>query len=133
MNLTDMTQANTRTRTTRNIRRVLGQGSSAPPEMKAVQPKKAMKIRVAKPGKAVMKVMKKAMKKKKKAMKPMKKKAMKKKKATIIAKGKSACRQVFSGRKVKTMGGLKATDLIKNGAGKIVTKKASDRGKKNTW
>jgi len=133
MNLTDMTQANTRTRTTRNIRRVLGQGSSAPPEMKAVQPKKAMKIRVAKPGKAVMKVMKKAMKKKKKAMKPMKKKAMKKKKATIIAKGKSARRQVFSGRKVKTMGGLKATDLIKNSGGKIVTKKASERGKKNTW
>lgn len=127
VNLDAMTQANTRTRKTRNIRRVLGQGSSAPPEMKAAQPKKAMKIKLAKPGKAVMKVMKKAMKKK--AMK----KAMKKKKVTIIAKGKLARRQVFSGKKVKTMGGIRATDLIKNRKGKLVTKKASEKGKKNAW
>lgn len=128
VNLSDMTQANTRTRKTRNIRRVLGQGSSAPPEMKAVQPKKAMKIRVAKPGKAVMKVMKKAMKAVTK-----KKKAMKKKRVTMIAKGKLARRQVFSGKKVKTTGGIKATDLIKNRKGKLVTKKASEKGKKNAW
>jgi len=127
VNLSDMTQANTRTRKTRNIRRVLGKGTSAPPEMKAAQPKRDMKIRVAKPGKVVMKVMKKASKKKAMKMKAMKKKV------TTIAKGKHARRQVFSGKKVKTMGGIRATDLIKNRKGKLVTKKASEKGKKNAW
>merc|ERR1711971_769117 len=53
----------------------------------------------------------------------MKKMAMKKK---ITGKKYS----VFSGKKVKTTGGLKKTDLKKNKSGKIVSKKASDAAKK---
>merc|ERR1719228_1128873 len=48
----------------------------------------------------------------------MKKKAMKK---SVIAKGKRA----------KTSGGLKKSDLTKNRNGKVVSKKASEAGKKN--
>merc|ERR1719473_1932052 len=40
---------------------------------------------------------------------------------------------VLKGKKVKTVGGLKATDLTKNKYGKIVSKKASAVGKKNKW
>merc|ERR1712113_1273211 len=58
---------------------------------------------------------------------------MGKNKVSIIAKGKYARRQVFEGKKVKTMGGIKAADLVKNKSGKLVTKIASERGKKNAW
>merc|ERR1711985_52553 len=62
------------------------------------------------------------------AMKAMK--AMKKKAVTKIAKGRMAKVVVFRGSKVKTTGGLKQTDLVKNSRGKIVSKKASAAAKK---
>merc|ERR1711976_412106 len=55
------------------------------------------------------------------------KKAMKK---SVIAKGKLEKAMVLRGSKVKTSGGLKKDNLKKNAAGKIVSKKASDRAKK---
>merc|ERR1712061_113869 len=61
----------------------------------------------------------------KKAMKVMKAKAK-----SVIAKGKSAKARVFSGRKQKTVTGLTKDKLMKNRAGKVVTKKASAAGKK---
>merc|ERR1719281_1446968 len=64
-----------------------------------------------------------------KAMKAMK--AMKKKAVSKIAKGRYARAVVFRGSKAKTMSGLTATDLTRNKNGKIVSKKASARGKKN--
>merc|ERR1712118_75311 len=60
-----------------------------------------------------------------KAMKVMKKKAVSK-----IAKGRMAKVVVFRGSKVKTTGGLKQTDLVKNKNGRIVSKKASAAAKK---
>merc|ERR1711865_1214165 len=70
--------------------------------------------------KAMMKGMKKAsmMRKMKKAVK-----------ASKIAKGRGAKARVFKGKKEKTSGGLKKTDLIKSKNGKIVSKKASLRAK----
>merc|ERR1719370_1574464 len=61
---------------------------------------------------------------------------MKKKKAkrvSKIAKGKRARAAVFNGRKEKTYTGLKKGDLMKNKSGKIVTRKASARGKKSKF
>merc|ERR1712161_107149 len=86
--------------------------------------KAAMKAKVMKKAKAMKKgkVMKKV-----KVMKAMKKKAMKK---SVIAKGKLAKAMVLRGSKEKTSGGLKKDNLRKNKAGKIVSKKASDRSKK---
>merc|ERR1712113_695977 len=71
-----------------------------------------------------------------KAMKAMKakavmKKAMKPKKVSKIAKGKNMRAVVFRGGKEKTKTGLTKANLIKNKAGKIVSKKASANGKKN--
>ena len=63
----------------------------------------------------------------KKAMKGMKRRAMK---VSIIARNKYAKLTVFRGNKVKTSGGLKKTDLIKNKNGKVVSRKASANGKK---
>merc|ERR1719195_857780 len=60
----------------------------------------------------------------------MKKRAMKK---SIIARGKRAKSSVFRGTKVKTVSGLKKSDLVKNKSGKVVSKKASARGQKNKW
>merc|ERR1712187_536717 len=57
----------------------------------------------------------------------MKKMAMKK---SVVAKGKRAKVSVFKGTKEKTSGGLKKTDLMKNKAGKIVSKKRSAATKK---
>merc|ERR1719443_1358309 len=76
--------------------------------------------------------MKKSMKamKAKKAMKSMKKRAMKK---SIVAKGRFAKVMVFKGSKVRTTGGLKKDSLIKNKNGRVVSKKASLKGKKNKW
>merc|ERR1719499_2078930 len=62
-----------------------------------------------------------------KAMKSMKK-AMK---VSKIARGRMAKSLVFRGSKEKTSGGLKKDSLIKNKYGKIVSKKASLRAKKN--
>merc|ERR1719453_2243414 len=61
------------------------------------------------------------------AMKAMK--AMKKKAVSKIAKGKFAKALVFRGSKVKTASGLTKGDLLKNKAGKIVTKKQVAKGK----
>merc|ERR1739847_214219 len=49
-----------------------------------------------------------------------------------IAKGKRARAVVFHGTKEKTYTGMTKSDLIKNKRGKIVSKKASLRAKKNT-
>merc|ERR1711881_294080 len=68
-----------------------------------------------------------AKKKKKKAAKKKKKKA---KKVSKIAKGKMKKVMVFKGKKEKTTGGLKKSDLIKGYKGKIVSKKASAASKK---
>merc|ERR1712046_209101 len=65
------------------------------------------------------------------AMKAMK--AMKKKFVSKIAKGKFRKTLVFRGSKEKTVGGLTKSDLIKNKYGKVVSKKASLRAKKNSW
>ena len=65
------------------------------------------------------------------AMKAMR--AMKKKAVSKIAKGRMAKVVVFRGSKEKTSGGLTSTDLIKNKYGRIVSKKASLRAKKNNY
>merc|ERR1719205_109246 len=59
-------------------------------------------------------------------------KAMKKvKKVSVIARGRYAKAAVFNGRKAKTSGGLTKETLTKSKSGKIVSKAASARGKKN--
>merc|ERR1712182_89551 len=69
-----------------------------------------------------------------KAMKAMKAmRAMKKKAVSKIAKGKNCRAVVFRGTKEKTYTGLTKGDLIKNKYGKIVSKKASLRAKKNNY
>merc|ERR1711962_496766 len=74
------------------------------------------------------------MKKAKKSMKKtgMKKKAMKKR-VSIIAHGRMRKSQVWNGRKVKTGGGLKKSDLKKNKNGKLVSKKMSERSSKTKF
>merc|ERR1712232_964391 len=69
----------------------------------------------------------------KKAMKKSMKKSMRKRKAkkvSIIARNKYAKRTVFNGNKVKTVGGLKKGDLMKNKNGKVVSKKSHAAGKR---
>merc|ERR1719188_1758156 len=51
-------------------------------------------------------------------------------KVSKIAKGKRARVSVFKGTKVKTLSGLKKSDLKKSKSGKIVSVKASANGKK---
>merc|ERR1711902_428271 len=82
--------------------------------------------------KSVMKSgMKKTMKKVVMKKTGMKKTGMKKaKRVSIIAKGKRAKSAVFSGRKEKTTSGLKKSDLVKSKTGRVVSKKASARGKR---
>merc|ERR1719236_165373 len=68
-------------------------------------------------------------------MKGMKKASMMRKmkkamKASKVAKGRGAKARVFKGKKEKTVGGLKKSDLIKSKSGKIVSKKASAAGKR---
>merc|ERR1719231_1977745 len=65
------------------------------------------------------------------AMKAMR--AMKKKAVSKMAKGRFAKVVVFRGSKAKTSGGLTGADLIKNKRGRIVSKKASLRAKKNNF
>merc|ERR1712091_375810 len=99
--------------------------AAAPVAMKAMKKKVAMK--------AAAPVAMKAMKKKAvmKAAAPVAMKAMKKKIVSKIAKGRFSKSLVLRGTKAKTAGGLSAKDLIRNKAGKIVSKKASAASKKN--
>merc|ERR1719408_837236 len=62
-----------------------------------------------------------------KAMKAMKKA---KKRISKIAKGRLARDLVFKGTKEKTLSGLTKDDLVRNLAGKIVSRKKSALGKK---
>merc|ERR550514_158689 len=66
-----------------------------------------------------------------KAAKAMK--AMKKKSVSKIARGRMAKALVLRGSKGKTVGGLTSKDLYKNKRGKIVSKKASAKGKASPW
>merc|ERR1712242_632412 len=65
------------------------------------------------------------------AMKAKSMKVMKAKKVSVIAKGRMARALVFSGRKEKTVGGMTKANFVKNKSGKIVSKKASERARKN--
>ena len=71
-----------------------------------------------------------------KAMKAMKAapamKAMKAMKKKVIS-AKLARRHAFAGKLTKTKTGLTKTDLVKNKSGRVVSKKASLRGKKSPW
>ena len=58
-------------------------------------------------------------------------KRRKAKKVSKIAKGKRAKSSVFRGTKEKTSGGLKKSDLTRSKTGKVVSKKASEKAKKN--
>merc|ERR1719323_37550 len=74
----------------------------------------------------------------KSAMKKTGAKAMKATKAmkamkSRIARGKLAKAQVFRGRREKTAGGLKASDIIRNKFGRLVSKKRSALGKNLPW
>merc|ERR1711934_137282 len=63
----------------------------------------------------------------------MKKSSMKRRKAKRVSKiahGKRAKSSVFRGTKVKTGGGLQKKDLVRNKQGKVVSRKASEAGKK---
>merc|ERR1712139_763287 len=57
-------------------------------------------------------------------------KAMKAKKVSTITKGKRAKASVWLGGKVKTVGGLKKSDLMKSKTGKLVSKKSHAAGVK---
>ena len=73
-------------------------------------------------GVPVLVVMAKAMRAAMKAMKAMKK-----------VSARLAKRHAFFGKIAKTATGLKKTDLVKNKSGKIVSRKKSLAGKKNSW
>ena len=68
---------------------------------------------------------------KKKSM-AMRKKAMKKTAKAYKTKA-GALRAVFTGKIMKSKGGLKKEALYKNKNGRIVSKKASAKGKKSKW
>jgi len=68
-----------------------------------------------------------------KAMKAKAMKVMKAMKAMKPISAKLARRHAFAGKISKTKGGLAKTDLVKNKGGRVVSKKASARGKKNPW
>ncbi len=63
---------------------------------------------------------------------PSSMKTMKSKRVSKIAHGRFAKAIVLRGGKEKTVGGLTKSDLIKNKYGKVVSKKASLRAKKNS-
>merc|ERR1719414_2678912 len=74
----------------------------------------------------------KAMKAKATSMKAMKAmKVMKAKRVSVIAKGKRARASVFNGRKEKTISGMTKDGLTRNKLGRIVSKAASARAKRN--
>merc|ERR1712057_114852 len=64
------------------------------------------------------------------AMRAAMRRAMKAKKPVSARLAK---RHAFFGKIAKTATGLKKTDLVKNKAGRIVSKKRCALGKKNTW
>jgi hypothetical protein len=64
------------------------------------------------------------------SMNSMKAMTAKMKPKSKIAKGKRAKASVWLGRKEKTSGGLKKSDLVKSKTGKIVSKKQHEAGKK---
>merc|ERR1740139_542682 len=66
-----------------------------------------------------------------KAAKPMK--AMKAMKTIKKISASLARRHVFAGKTAKSKGGLDKAKLVKNKTGKIVSKAASARAKKNPW
>merc|ERR1711972_656060 len=80
---------------------------------------------------AAMKAMKAAKAMKGKAMKAKAMKVKKAMKVSKVAKGKRARAAVFSGSKEKTSSGMTKANLTKSKSGRIVSKKASDRAKKN--
>merc|ERR1719324_1395716 len=63
------------------------------------------------------------------AMKAMK--AMKAKRVSNVAKGKNARAVVFRGSKAKTASGMTKEKLMKNKNGRIVSRRASARAKRN--
>merc|ERR1712021_192680 len=86
---------------------------------KAAMKRRAMKAAAASPAKAM----------KGRAMKAAAPKAMKAMKKKVIS-ARLARRHAFAGKINKTKTGLTKSDLVKNKMGKIVSKKASLRGKK---
>ena len=54
----------------------------------------------------------------------------KKKRVSKVAKGRFAKRLVFNGKKEKTVSGLTKDDIVRNKAGKLVSRKKSALGKK---
>merc|ERR1719309_1536016 len=63
----------------------------------------------------------------------MKKTMKKAKRVSKIARGRYRLSQVFKGRKEKTVGGLKKSDLTKNKHGRVVSKKKSAFGQKSKF
>merc|ERR1719384_1951501 len=57
-------------------------------------------------------------------------KAMRKRPASKIARGALAKSAVLAGRKEKTVGGLRKSDLTRNKDGRIVSRRMSARGKR---
>merc|ERR1711934_1206518 len=96
--------------------------------------RRAMKAAAPAPMKA-MKVMKKKAAMKRRAMKaaaPKAMKAMKAMKKKVIS-ARLARRHAFAGKITHTKTGLTKSDLVKNKAGRIVSKKASLRAKASPW
>jgi len=125
IDLTKMTQMNTKTSMVRTIRRCLGSegGSMEAPERKAMKKLACSRTAPSSMKKEMKNVATKAaMKKTMKVMKVMK--ALKKK-SKVGSKS-----QVLSGKRLRTKGGIKADDLMKNKEGKVVSKKRNAIGLK---
>lgn len=136
VDLSAMTQQNTRTKKTREIRRALE--GSTPSASQSAPPEMSMKVgRRAAMGVAMKRAMKVAKRRpmKKLAMKVAKKRPMKamKVKSSKIARGKRARALVLSGKKEKTTKGLRAADLMRNRWGRIVSRKVSGKSQENAW
>merc|ERR1719436_738863 len=58
-------------------------------------------------------------------------KSKKSKRISTVAKGRLARSLVFHEKRVKTVGGLKKDDLMKNKRGKIVSKRSAAQGKRH--
>jgi len=120
IDLGKMTQENTRTRKVRPIRRAVGDESRC--NIRCVPHamiKKTMKVSGAMKGMRAMKSTKVH-----KPMQVMKAAKLKKKVLKIGSK-----KQVLSGKRQRTVGGLRAENLMKNSKGKIVSKRKSVLGK----
>merc|ERR1719272_1981263 len=94
--------------------------------MKKGAMKRAMKAAAPKAMRAMKKA---AMKRAMKAAAPKAMRAMKKK----VISARTARRHAFVGKISKTVSGLVKSDLVKNNAGRVVSKKASLRAKKSPW